>query len=239
MILLKLMNYASMILTEHSLNLLKQAPLLNALDPEPFKALLNTASVYDLAEGEFLFQQGQRLEQILICTEGFIKLFRLTPNGDEKIVEIISAGNSFAEAVLFLGGRQYPVHAVALKSAQVVGINAEQYQQILRSSVDVCFHLMGLMSKRMHWLLTEVDRLTLHNATFRLLTWLLEAPTHATHTIWLDVPKHVLASRLSIKPETLSRILKRLSEQQLIRVEEQMIELLDRVELQKMVELEA
>ena len=232
------MPYVSMKLNEHRLALLKRTPLLNALSPDQLQALLATSTVSDLAEGEFLFQQGQRLEQIFICTEGFIKLFRLTPNGDEKILEIISAGNSFAEAVLFLGGQQYPVHAVALKPAQVVGIHAEQYQQILRASVDVCFHLMGLMSKRMHWLLTEVDRLTLHNATFRLLTWLLEAPTYSTNTVLLDVPKHVLASRLSIKPETLSRILKRLSEQQLIRVEEQMIELLDRVELQKLVDLE-
>lgn len=232
------MNYAEMKLSEPSLKLVQQTPLLKALDTKQFQVLLANASVYDLAEGEFLFQQGQPLEQLFICIEGFIKLFRLTPNGDEKIVEIISAGNSFAEAVLFLGGQQYPVHAVALKPAQVLGINAEQYQQILRSSVDVCFHLMGLMSKRMHWLLTEVDRLTLHNATFRLLSWLLEAPTHASNTILLDVPKHVLASRLSIKPETLSRILKRLSEQQLIRVDEQMIELLDRVALQKIVALE-
>ena len=232
------MNYAEMKLSEPSLKLVQQTPLLKALDAAQFQVLLANASVYDLAEGEFLFQQGQPLEQLFICIEGFIKLFRLTPNGDEKIVEIISAGNSFAEAVLFLGGQQYPVHAVALKPAQVLGINAEQYQQILRSSVDVCFHLMGLMSKRMHWLLTEVDRLTLHNATFRLLSWLLEAPTHASNTILLDVPKHVLASRLSIKPETLSRILKRLSEQQLIRVDEQMIELLDRVALQRMVDVE-
>lgn len=225
-------------ITEPTLDLLQQTPLLNALDAEQFQGLLKTAVLYNLAEGELLFQQGQPLEQIFICTQGFIKLFRLTPNGDEKIVEIISAGNSFAEAVLFLGGQQYPVHAVALKSAQVVGINAQQYQKMLYSSVEVCFHLMGLMSKRMHWLLTEVDRLTLHNATFRLLTWLLEAPAQSSTLILLDVPKHVLASRLSIKPETLSRILKRLSEQQLIRVEDQVIELLDRVELQKMVELE-
>lgn len=225
-------------ITEPTLDLLQQTPLLNALDAEQFQGLLKTAVLYNLAEGELLFQQGQPLEQIFICTQGFIKLFRLTPNGDEKIVEIISAGNSFAEAVLFLGGQQYPVHAVALKSAQVIGINAQQYQKMLHSSVEVCFHLMGLMSKRMHWLLTEVDRLTLHNATFRLLTWLLEAPAQSSTLILLDVPKHVLASRLSIKPETLSRILKRLSEQQLIRVEDQVIELLDRVELQKMVELE-
>lgn len=224
--------------TAATLKLLQQAPLLNALQAEQFQALLSTAQLYDLAEGELLFQQGQRLEQIFICTSGFIKLFRLTPNGDEKIVEIISAGNSFAEAVLFLGGQQYPVHAVALKAAQVVGINAEQYQRMLRESVDVCFHLMGLMSKRMHWLLTEVDRLTLHNATFRLLTWLLEAPLVEGQTVLLDVPKHVLASRLSIKPETLSRILKRLAEQQFIRVEEQKIVLLERAALQDLVALE-
>jgi len=211
------------------LSLLHRSPLFRALEPDQLNALVDSARLYILNEGEFLFRQGDPLNEVFVTTTGFVKLFRLTPNGDEKIIDIIAPGSSFAEAVLFMGGRQYPVHAVALKPATVVGINAQQYMQILRGSVDVCFNLMGLMSQRMHWLLNEVDRLTLHNATFRLVTYLLEMRRNSltgSHVV-LGVPKHVVASRLSIKPETFSRILKNLSDKGLIVVHEQQIELLD------------
>lgn len=223
----------------YTLSLLHRSPLFRALEPHQFNALVDSARLYTLNEGEILFQQGQPLEEVFINIKGFIKLFRLTPNGDEKVVDIISPGNSFAEAVLFMGGRQCPVHAVALKPAVVVGINAVQYEAILRSSITLCFSMMGLMSRRMHWLLNEVDRLTLHNATFRLLIWLLE--THDGNQpscVILDVPKHVVASRLSIKPETFSRITKRLTDQGLISMHDQHIELLDVTALENMVRIE-
>lgn len=223
----------------YTLTLLHRSPLFRALEPYQFNALVDTARLYTLSEGEILFQQGQPLDEVFVNIKGFIKLLRLTPNGDEKIVDIIAPGNSFAEAVLFMGGRQYPVHAVALKPAVVVGINAVQYEKMLRSSIDLCFGMMGLISRRMHWLLNEVDRLTLHNATFRLLIWLLE--THdgqQPNRVVLDVPKHVVASRLSIKPETFSRILKRLSDQGLISVQDQYIDLLDVAALEDMVRVE-
>lgn len=224
----------------YTLTLLLRSPLFRALEPRQFNTLVDTAHLYTLAEGEILFQQGQPLEEVFVSIQGFMKLFRLTPNGDEKVVDIITPGNSFAEAVLFMGGRQYPVHAVALKPAVVVGINAAQYEAILRSSVDLCFGMMGLMSRRMHWLLNEVDRLTLHNATYRLLNWMLEnlQAGEAQARVVLDVPKHVVASRLSIKPETFSRILKRLADQGLINVKENYIDLLDVPALERMVRVE-
>jgi CRP-like cAMP-binding protein len=75
----------------------------------------------------------------------------------------------------------------------------------------------------------EVDRLTLHNATFRLAFFLLETHQHPDYCniISLDVPKHVIASRLSVRPETLSRILKSLIDQGLIAVHDHKIELVN------------
>jgi CRP-like cAMP-binding protein len=224
----------------YTLTVLHRSPLFRALEPDQFNALVDAAHLYTLNEGEFLFRQGDPLNEVFVDIKGFMKLFRLTPNGDEKVVDIIAPGSSFAEAVLFMGGQQYPVHAVALKPAVVVGINAAQYEQMLRASVDLCFGMMGLMSRRMHWLLNEVDRLTLHNATFRLVIWLLEmrCSDPSCDRIVLDVPKHVVASRLSIKPETFSRILKRLTSQELIAVNDQHITLLDVAALEALVRVE-
>ena len=211
------------------LNKLRDLPLFKSLTTLQFAQLIARSKQHILHKDDYLFHQGDILYELFICLEGCIKLIHITPNGDEKIIEIISKDQSFAEAVLFLGGKSYPVHAVAIKSACVLGINATQYETILRSSIDQCFSVMGLLSKRMHWLLNEVDRLTLCNATFRLVFYLLDIKNSTANCtlIALDVPKHIIASRLSIKPETLSRILKRLSDDKLIGLHEDHIELLD------------
>ena len=107
-----------------TLTRLRRSPLFHALEHEQFNALVETARLYTLSEGELLFRQGEPLNEIFVNVRGLIKLFRLTPNGDEKVVDIINPGNSFAEAVLFMGGRQYPVHALALKASTVIGIQA-------------------------------------------------------------------------------------------------------------------
>ncbi len=223
------------------LPLLQRIPLCRALTAAQFDALMKQAKYYELSEGVYLFYQGEPLQELFICLDGCIKLFLLTANGDEKIIELIGAGQSFAEAVLFMGKKLFPVHAVAIRPAKVVGLNARQYEAILRTSVDQCFTLLALMSQRMHWLLNEIDRLTLHNATFRLVFFLLESEKTSmiNDVVILDIPKHMVASRLSIKPETLSRILKHLIDEELISVHEQHIAFLNRPVLENMLKMSA
>jgi CRP/FNR family transcriptional regulator, dissimilatory nitrate respiration regulator len=87
-----------------------------------------------------------------------------------------------------------------------------------------------VMSQRLHRHLNEIDSLTLHNATYRLVSYLLNEAAHSNRdqpSLQLNTPKHVVASRLSIQPETLSRILSRLSKQNLIEVRGSHIEVLD------------
>ncbi len=77
------------------------------------------------------------------------------------------------------------------------------------------------MSQRLHWHIGEIENLCLHNATFRLAAYLLrKVPAEADYgtNVHLSIPKVTLASRLSIKHETLSRILARLRKQGLIDV---------------------
>jgi len=85
---------------------------------------------------------------------------------------------------------------------------------------------MAMMTQRLRWQVNEIDRLTLHSATFRLVTYLLEeikTRPHPNDEINLNAPKNVLASRLGIQPETFSRILGRLSSKELIEVDRQSI----------------
>jgi DNA-binding MarR family transcriptional regulator len=107
---------------------------------------------------------------------------------------------------------------------------------MLSESIDVCFQLMAAMSQKMHWLVNEVNRLSLHDATYRLVTFLLDQKPKTSNIIHCKVPKNVIASRLSIKPETLSRILKKLSDKKLIKTNNNnYIEILDVEQLKNLI----
>jgi CRP-like cAMP-binding protein len=89
---------------------------------------------------------------------------------------------------------------------------------MLRDSVDTCFQLLGVLSQRLRGLIGEIDDLTLHTATSRVARYLVAKREPGQMQIELAVRKSVLASRLSVQPETFSRVIKALSEQGVIQV---------------------
>ena len=227
-------------LNEFIVTTMRQCVLLQPLEAEQFEQIVQASHAVQLSENSILFEQNSPLTDIYLLISGGIKLQRLAPSGDEKVIEIIRPGQTFAEAVLFLGGSKYPVSAVSVSPSVVVAINAETYLSLLHTSSSLCKNLLGNLSQRLHWMVNEVDRLTLHNATFRVVDYLLSHISEGNdeRVVSLGAPKHVIASRLSIKPETLSRTLKDLSKQGLINLDGQQIELVDIGKLRQLISLD-
>jgi CRP-like cAMP-binding protein len=207
-----------------------QTHLFSALTAEDLRQMVDSAQVRRLRRGERLFGQGEPASRFFLVRSGQVKLYRLSPVGQEKLIDIIGPGRTFAEAVMFMQGGSYPVFAEALGPTEVISFDNETFRDLIRHSVDSCFRLLATMSVQLQRLLGEIEGLSLHNATFRVITYLLN---HAKETrggtaLRLDLPKSVLAARLSIKPETFSRILADLRHKGLITVQGQTITLRDR-----------
>lgn len=196
-------------------------PIFSALREDQLEKVLAAADRKKLQTGTILFEQGQTAEKFFMVSEGQIQLFRLSDEGDEKVIDIVHPGQVFAEAVMFMEDRRYPVNAVAIKDSEVIAFDNETFRKILRESVDTCFRLMAAMSQRLHIQLNEIDSLSLHNATYRLVHYLLKSIPDANGSrteITLSYPKNILASRLSVKPETFSRIMSHLRRNNIIDV---------------------
>ena len=193
---------------------LRQCLLFSRLDDAEFEQILAHTRLVDLAENDRLFEQQQPARDIFLLRSGQVKLALISPEGHEKVIDLISPGVTFAEAVMFSGSPVYPVTATALVVSLLWCIDAATYEGILRQSTDACFAVMAQMSRRLHWQIAELERLTLHNAAFRVVAYLLEqvpGTRQAEAVVQLDTAKHVIASRLSVTPETLSRTFARLS----------------------------
>lgn len=215
---------------EYYKDVLMRHPLFSCLSEEQYKEVETGIQTVELAEGEHLFEQGQQAERFYIIIDGRIKLYRLSPSGQEKVIEIIRPGQSFAEAVMFMERKRYPVNAQALCEVQLLSVNHKKFIEILNHSSETCFRFMADMSIRLRSRLNEIDALTLQNATLRLVNYLLvQIPEDVEDTADISLPaaKNIIASRLSIQPETLSRILSTLSKKGLVSVKGLNIHVLD------------
>lgn len=204
--------------------------LFSRLDDGQLHRVERMSRKLSLTDGEILFQVGDAATRFYLVIQGQIKLSRLSLNGNEKVIEIISPGHTFAEALMFTESPVYPVNATAIGKVDLVSFDNRAFLALLRESVDTCFRLMGDMSQRLKHLIKEIDDLTLQSATGRVAGYLWGCWHEAKErsgVITLNIPKGVLASRLSVKPETFSRILHTFSEQGLIRVNGSEIEVVN------------
>jgi CRP-like cAMP-binding protein len=198
---------------------LRSCYLLQRLSEEQLQRVSQRAFRVHLSEGQILFNQGEPADRFFLILRGQIKLYRLSPNGNEKIIEIIGPGNTFAEAMMFLERPGYPVCATALTASELVSVDARDFRHMLSDSVGTCFILLGDMSQRLRGLIRQIDELTLHTATNRVAAYLLAKSREEGIEFDLDIRKGVLASRLSVKPETFSRIVKQLNERGIVRMD--------------------
>ena len=217
---------------------LRSASLFIKLDDGQLQQILAHCERRTLEGGHNLFTQGDRADHFFWLRSGLLKLYRISPMGEEKIIEIVRPGQTFAEAIMFVGqpGR-FPVNAQMIEAGEVWCFSSQTFIEILRGSVDTCFRLMAGLSQRLHQHVNEIDRLTLQTATDRVVNYLLQNRSEGSDQIQLITAKQTLAAQLSIKPETLSRTFARLSKEGLIRIEGNQITLLDLAALQKRVEL--
>lgn len=191
---------------------LRNTHLFSSLSDEQLRQVMESSHMQTLMDSEVLFETGDVADRFFLAIGGQIKLFRISPSGDQKIIDIVQPGNTFAEALMFMKNPIYPVTAEALGPARVISFDSKRFLLTLSQSLDTCFRIMGTMSQRLRGLIKEIDDLTLQSATTRLCAMLLHRMEQVNSARFpLPAAKSVLAARLSIKPETFSRILQNLS----------------------------
>jgi CRP-like cAMP-binding protein len=213
---------------------LRGAMLVSHLSPEQLERVARRALRCRLEDGQLLFSQADPFDRFYLVLAGQVRLYRLSPEGTEKVIEIIGPGETFAEALMFMNAARYPVCAAALGPTELIGMDSRDFARMLRESVDTCLLLLGDLSQRLKGLVREIDNITLHSATSRFASYLLSRRPSAGEELSLDMRKGIIASRLSIKPETFSRIEKDLSARGIIAIQGMRVRILDLKALERL-----
>ena len=176
-----------------------------------------------LDRGECLFHRGTPCHGFYGVATGMMQLSLSNADGIEKVVEIIGPRETFGEAVMFLG-RPYPVDAFALVRTELLLIGTETVDLLLSEDPAFARVMLASMASRLHTMVNDIEMYTLRSATQRFVAFLArelgeQVVSGEPQHVVLRSTKHVLASRLGLTPETLSRVLRDLTDRGVVRVD--------------------
>ena len=216
--------------------ILRSHHLFEPLNEDQMDELMGTSQLLSIDKGEPLFRQGEPANAFYFVIAGAVKIYRLTPDGQEKVFEVIGNRQTFAEAMMLMDTPNYVASAEALCPTQLYRIANSTYMRLLQSNSRLTFALLGKLCVRLHQRVNEIETLSLKNATHRvvryLITQLARLPD-GVNSFELPMAKQLIAGHLSIQPETFSRIIRRLIDEEVITQEGRLIAVLDRPRLEQ------
>lgn len=188
-----------------------QSRLFATLPAELRPPLLDAARNIRRSRGEAIFHRGDTAHAIHIVSDGWVKLYRVAPNGTEAVVGVMTRGQSFGEPIA-LRGAAYPVSAEAVTDCQVIAVPARAFLDLLQAHPQAAIAILSSTFVHLQGLVEQIEQLKARSGAQRVAEFLLElCPQGAeSATVTLPYDKVLIAGRLGMKPESLSRAFARL-----------------------------
>ena len=217
-----------MSLHDHGRESIKASPLFSALDEAAIEDIVSECATARYKAGERIFWPGGRADKCFLILSGRVKVFLISPKGDEQILHLYETGQTFGEAAM-LAGTRYPAFADALVETKLLAISRRAILERIASNADLAMAMLAGLSRKLQEFNRLIEQLSLKEVPARLATALLaEAARAGSDTFRLQQTKRQLAAHLGTVAETLSRALARLKTDGLIGMRGGEITILDR-----------
>lgn len=204
-------------------------PLFEGLTAQQCASLAAIALHRLHSRGQSFFAEGDDGTGFYVILSGKVKIFKLSPDGKELIFHILEDHEPFGEAAVF-AGEHYPASARALSETRSLFFPRQRFIELISREPTLALSMLALLSRRLRKLTTLVENLSLKEVPGRLAAYLLylHEQSGGSATLELDISKNQMAGLLGTIPETLSRILKRMNKEKLIKVTTRSIVILDK-----------
>ena len=192
-------------------DLVKRTAMFRGLNEHTFARVLGPTTVIDVDASEVLFVQGDPVQACFIVLEGWVKIYRISPEGEEAVVAVFTRGQSFAEVAAFTDGK-YPVSCDAVTDARLLNIPSAPLLREIRNDPEIGLTMLASTSQHLKSLVRQVEQLKTEKSVTRVAKFLasLCPVDEGACTIGLPYDKALIANRLGMKPESLSRAFARL-----------------------------
>ena len=213
---------------EKILQIISQTPIFQGLPEEDLKRIRRIAVDKFYNKDQIVFSEGDDGTGFYVVAAGKVKIYKVSLEGKEQILHIYGPGNPFGEVPVF-SGEQFPANAQTLLKSHLLFFPRTAFTELIAKNPSLCLNMLAVLSMRLRQFTVQVENLSLKEVPGRLAAYLLylAQEQEAEDTVSLPISKGQLASLLGTIPETLSRILTKMSNSGLIDVSRGEIRLLD------------
>ncbi|APG28977.1 hypothetical protein A7E78_02045 [Syntrophotalea acetylenivorans] len=205
---------------------IQKCPLFTGLTDEDLAALLKIASRSEIPKGTILFTEGENARGFYVPVKGKVKIYKVTPEGRERVLRIAEPGRTFAEAAIFDLGT-YPANAATLERSVLLFFPKHEVLQLLKNNVQLAINMIGGISRLLREFMDQMEDIAFRDVPARLARYLLDLAEGEQQRVELPLSKSQLAVNLGTVSETLSRTFRKMVDDDLIRVQSRSIDILD------------
>ncbi|MFD3191511.1 Crp/Fnr family transcriptional regulator [Sedimentitalea sp. HM32M-2] len=198
-------------MSDQILEVARESHLLKSLPAEISTTLLRNGTTRQLGRGETIFLQGEPARIIYVVLDGWVKLYRISPNGNEAVVSVFTQGSSFGEAAAFRHA-DYPVSGEAVTDCTLLQIQASTLIAQMQERPEICMSVLASTFVHLQSLVSQIEQIKAQTGAQRVAEFLLDLCSRETGSCVVTLPydKVLIAGRLGMKPESLSRAFSKL-----------------------------
>lgn len=212
---------------EEKISAIRKCSYFTDLSDDVIEQLLPGTTLYRYERGEVLFWEGDPCHGLHIIQTGSVKLFKISPQGRELIINVFEEGATYNEVPVFDFGTN-PVNVAALETCSVWVIDPEVIHATMSGHPELCRAVIANLSKNLRMLVNKVEELSFYQVTnrlARLLGQLSEEQLSGERSY--RITQDQLAARLGTVREVVARSLRELQRSGAIKVRQRQIEILD------------
>ena len=191
-----------------------------------------SSQVLSVPKGASIYAAGERPRALYHVMSGHLKVAVSSPDGGEKVIELMSPRKVFGVAELF-GDAAYVSSVEAVTPVVLLAVGRDGIFRAMEQAPCVMRRMLGAVAERQSSIERDIAADCFQSGTDKVVDYLrglagTALGQAASIELELEIPKHVLAARLGFTPETLSRIFRELSDGGLIHVNGKMVTLTDK-----------
>jgi CRP/FNR family transcriptional regulator len=204
------------------------SPIFSGLDDGDIDRVAEATLIRSYGKGEPLFHEGADATGLHIVAKGQVKVYKVSADGKEHVLNIMEAGQPVGEVALF-SGRRYPASADAMTFCTSIFLSRDAFVELVTREPQIALNVIATLSERLRRFAGVMEGLTLKDVPSRLADYLLDASGQngKANEFELALPKGQLAALLGTVPETISRCFSKMKERGILEMSRNRVKILD------------
>lgn len=202
----------------------RKVPMFAALTDEDLLRISAMIKHHKFAKGQPLILEGEPSDTLYIIQQGHVKLSKMTPEGKEQILHILTQGDFFGELSIFNSDELCNFSAYALKETNICMLTRTDMEQLMTDNPEISLRVLKSVTRRLAHTENLAQSLATKDPEIRIAYTIMELSDkygkHQNGHIHIDLPlsREEIANYVGVTRETISRKFARFEQLGLIKL---------------------